>query len=936
MGDFQEGVHRVVLSGEDGGGPQKLQVLVRPERSASDEGKHDVDRSAGAGEGYPVLTGPHQQSGRLLCRAVSGIERDSRPQFRGVFVGFSEALHDVVDCRRLSHPSRHQRLQDILRGASFQVEPDVFGPQDLQQSLGPKWVPLGGNRRPDRPFGHVNRENRVVVEPAREQAGQTAQGGPPRHRSLPLADEGDQILGRGPLIEGAHQVRPFLQVPGFHLHLGRRLVEARRQDIEGLPGGHEHQIESGVVREGLQGAHHVRKALLPLGVGRDGEQQALVGGNGAAGTADYHHLLRLGQELVEHAAKHEAPGRIVALPAHHDRRDPLLGDGPHHAVGHVVVDPRQRNDGDFRVGGVQDSPLEQRLPLRHAGLHVSAVPHYRHRVDRLLRTLRAEQHRQVHELVDRLGIGQGNQNPLRRLRWLVGGLGLRQGHLPPKPLDDPRPDQRSEKDEQHHGVDGGFVEKSHVEPHQRHREGRRRLGRGQAEDRPRLVGAQAVEPLCRPGREALADPDEPGKGQGVEADRPALQQDRRVDEHAHRDEKKRNKQCLPNELDSEHQGTSLGHERIERDADEKRPDDRGQIDEFGEVGGYEHDRQQKDELQIGLLAHRAEEPLAEAGDAIKDEHAVGRHEPHKSEPEEESGLALDRRRHDRQEQQRNRVGDHGPPHRHGDGPVFRDAEPIGHRIGEQGVRPHDGPQQQRRRRRKREDLRAQHVGQSRREEKRQPPERQALPLVADELVQVERQPGREHQVQEPHRAQQLEGGSALEHAQRIGPHHGAAHDEPHQPGHPQPPKQRRGQEHDQHHRGKNQNRIREGPVETHYPKKKRTSGKEMPPLRSKRAPQHSIGLAPWPRSNTPGSPTRTSPVARCGNELTARTANRFDPDGQEPSRPGTLVEAPVGILRAHRPLHQRSIERMGAATADPNRPTAPGATFDGLRSLATP
>ena len=190
---------------------------------------------------------------------------------------------------------------------------------------------------------------------------------------------------------------------------------------------------------------------------------------------------------------------------------------------------------------------------------------------------------------------------------------------------------------------------------------------------------------------------------------------------------------------------------------------------------------------------------------------------------------------------------------------------------------------------------------------REQAERQALPAVAGELVEVDLEAGQEHDVEQADGPQEHHRRVAVEHAERVGPERDAGHEQQHRRRHAAPRDQRRRQQHEQDRR-EHGDRVAEGERSVHP----RGGGREAPMIR--RAPGRPVAGG---RRDPRGGAGRGA--GRRGASL--GHAHRAHAHAHRPPRP--LFRRPGGVPR--RPL--RALRRRAAL-----RPAAP----DGPEERARP
>ncbi len=220
-----------------------------------------------------------------------------------------------------------------------------------------------------------------------------------------------------------------------------------------------------------------------------------------------------------------------------------------------------------------------------------------------------------------------------------------------------------------------------------------------------------------------------------------------------------------------------GHEPVESEPGEERAHDPLEAHAIREKRGGGERREQEEEGRHRALAEMRERPAA---DPRQEERAIEREhdEPEEQLHEDHRGaiVALDRAHDDREDEERERVGDHGPAARHPDGAMSRQLVLLDDRIRDQGVRrpqrPVEGCGREPVPERKDEEQ-AEDEGQREGE----CAEGESRFAVALELVEVELEPREKHEKEQPELAQRLDDALAMNPVEDERPHqHPAQHD----------------------------------------------------------------------------------------------------------------------------------------------------------------
>ncbi len=320
----------------------------------------------------------------------------------------------------------------------------------------------------------------------------------------------------------------------------------------------------------------------------------------------------------------------------------------------------------------------------------------------------------------------------------------------------PGPDQAGDQNHQ-----DGPVENRRVEnPGLRADQHRGQRGRGLVDAQPEHQSGFVAGVSQASAGQAGGRPFEGGHaGRHVQRDSPAVQAgEQRAQVHAHADgeQEKGNEERVADEMQPACQHAAAGHDGAERQSGEKGADDRFHARQFRQPGDQKRGGQDKDEFGGAVRRRPAEKPVAQARQQEnRTGHQCRQRQP-QPDPEGRAGLAA--AFHDNgQHQQCRRIGEDGAADGRGDGAVPAQPQPLHGRERDQGMRreharqqnglgPGESQQPDR-------AQRTQHL----RDQEGQRAEHQAGLAVADELIEIDFQSRQEHQVQESHLAQQLEG-----------------------------------------------------------------------------------------------------------------------------------------------------------------------------------
>ena len=245
--------------------------------------------------------------------------------------------------------------------------------------------------------------------------------------------------------------------------------------------------------------------------------------------------------------------------------------------------------------------------------------------------------------------------------------------------------------------------------------------------------------------------------------------------------KKGYEQRHADELDVLHERAAGGDEAIEREPCEERAHDPFEAHPVGDERGRGQRCEEEEEAGRVLVAEARERPRAQPAQrehAIEDEEG----EPDRELEEDHRGtvVAVLRAHHDRQHEQRERVGDHGSAGGHPHGAVPRESVLLDDRVRDERVR---GPERAVQGRGCEPVAEREHEQEpeDERERERERSEAQRRAPIALELVQVELEPGEKHEVEQPERAERLDDPFTRDPVENERPDEGSPEDDPDEP-----------------------------------------------------------------------------------------------------------------------------------------------------------
>ena len=251
--------------------------------------------------------------------------------------------------------------------------------------------------------------------------------------------------------------------------------------------------------------------------------------------------------------------------------------------------------------------------------------------------------------------------------------------------------------------------------------------------------------------------------------------------------------------------------RAERQAGQKRADDGFHAGELGGIGDQERRREDEHEFRDAVGCGPAEKPVADARQHENRAGDQGRQRQAQLRPERGADAAVLASDDDGQHQERGGVGQDGAADRRGDGAVAAQPQPLHDGKGNQRVRGEHAGQQDglgpAEAQQPNGAQRAQHL----RDQEGQRAEHEARLPVALEVVEIDFQPGEEHQVEQAHLAQLLERLVEAENSQPEFAHDDAGQDQARDVRQPQFDRQQRRHEQQHHH----QREIQDEPIGSH-------------------------------------------------------------------------------------------------------------------------
>ena len=214
----------------------------------------------------------------------------------------------------------------------------------------------------------------------------------------------------------------------------------------------------------------------------------------------------------------------------------------------------------------------------------------------------------------------------------------------------------------------------------------RRLGYRQTEDHPGLGRGVTKQRLAEHGGEELATDAGDDKHRS-DAKRARVNEHGWIHDGADRDEKHRDQQRRPEELDAFHEVALVGHHPVEGEPAEERSDDAFDADDLGNHGGRQQGGEHERIAQRPRLADAAEEPRGDRRQRPErepDEDEQAEHDLH--DELDPAGVAGRRPGDECQDDQCQGVGEHRRTDGHRHGPVAGETHVAHHRVGDQRVR----------------------------------------------------------------------------------------------------------------------------------------------------------------------------------------------------------------------------------------------------------
>ena len=193
----------------------------------------------------------------------------------------------------------------------------------------------------------------------------------------------------------------------------------------------------------------------------------------------------------------------------------------------------------------------------------------------------------------------------------------------------------------------------------------------EAEHQPHLDRPEAREPTTDVGRSRLAHEHDRQRGSG-DNQNVWLGELPRIEQHSRGEEEERDQKHSAHELDAVHQLAAGRNEAIQRQAREERADDPFQAHAVGHERSRSQTRQQEQVPRDTTCSETGQRPAADARQykrAVGDEHRQPQDELDDDNPG--SGVALCGADHEGEDEEGERVGDHGATRRHSDGSVAR-------------------------------------------------------------------------------------------------------------------------------------------------------------------------------------------------------------------------------------------------------------------------
>lgn len=566
---------------------------------------------------------------------------------------------------------------------------------------------------------------------------------------------------------------------------------------EVAPIGEDFAVEGAVV---VAFVHDLRDAVERLGVGVEGDAPVELSGDArdAVDPALEAHL-----ELCFRRDEHvDAPQRVERDGAAQHRDLPV--DAGDERLGHAaVVDVRQvlplmQADDDFRgaeflhrmdqAAGHVDGPaalcfhldvdggrhadrfVQHAQPLCACFLALGVVEDHVDRHEWHAPFVGADQG-EGHERTDRRRVVQRNHDFLFVLRLRGAGFCV-QGEFLGRVLSGERTDDAREENEHHdsvhHFVAHQGLSRGDVEGCAHHHHGQRagRVPVAQSEHHPARRLVPPEEPLAGPGGQPFR---RGGRCQDDQHDPervPALEEQADVDEHAHADEEVRDEQGVAHEVDAVHQGRGRGDVAVQHEAREESAEDAFEAAQLAERCAEKNDDQHEDVLEH-VVGHVVEKAADDGRQGEEHEQAEQDALHRKPNPEDGVARACERARNAGQHEQRTEHGEHRGADADGHADVAREAVARDDGERHEGVRGQNARQEQRSGGRVVEHKVADDIARHAGNHHCGRPEREPPAQVAFQAADVHAQPGCEHDVVEPHLAEDPEARVAPEQPQAV-------------------------------------------------------------------------------------------------------------------------------------------------------------------------